>query len=91
MFTWDANKAGSNSKKRGASFGEASTVFDDPSGLEREDRFKRLALSAEQRILIVVYAVWRNEHGEEIIRVISARQADRAERKVYARQQDRLQ
>jgi len=49
-----------------------------------EVRSKRLGISAAGRILIVVYTPRRMKNGKEIIRIISARQATRKERKAYA-------
>jgi uncharacterized protein len=94
MFTWDSRKAILNLAKHGVSFQEAATVFDDIRGLEWEDfehslielRLKRLAISQAGRVLIVVYTIRRTKHGKEAIRIISARQASRKERKAYAGQ-----
>ncbi len=92
MFSWDARKALSNLKKHGVSFEEAATVFGDPEALDWEDpehsvaevRSKRLGTSLTSRILIVNYTARRANDGKEIIRIISARQATRKERKAYA-------
>ena len=96
MFTWDANKAILNFEKHGVPFEEAATVFGDPDGLDWEDvghaqreaRRKRLGRSGNGRVLLVVYTIRRSRHGKEAIRVISARQASRKERKAYAGQPD---
>jgi uncharacterized DUF497 family protein len=93
VFAWDANKAGLNLSKHGVPFDEAATVFGDDQGLEWEDlqhsdkeaRLKRLGRSNMGRILLVVYTVKRSIDGKETIRIISARQASRKERKAYAR------
>ena len=81
-----------NRWKHGVPFEEAATIFTDSNGLDWEDvehaetepRWKRLALSAEGRILPVVYTVRRLRNGIESIRIISARQASHKERKAYA-------
>jgi hypothetical protein len=81
-----------NRKKHGVPFEEAATIFADPNGLDWEDlehaetepRWKRLALSAEGRILLVVYTVRGLRNGIETIRIISARQASEKEREAYA-------
>jgi uncharacterized protein len=91
MFTWDCQKAILNLEKHGVSFDEAATVFGDPGALEWEDlehsvaeaRFKRLGISRSRRILIVVYTIRRAANGDKAIRLISARQASRKERKAY--------
>ena len=81
-----------NRKKHGVPFEEAATIFADPNGLDWEDlehaetepRWKRLALSAEGRILLVGYTVRGLRNGIETIRIISARQASQKEREAYA-------
>jgi hypothetical protein len=91
MFSWDAQKAISNYEKHGVSFEETATIFSDPEVLDWEDadhsqsekRFKRLGMSIGKRILLVVYTVRRMKNGKETIRIISARQASRKERKAY--------
>jgi uncharacterized protein len=93
VFSWDAQKAISNYERHKVSFEEAATVFGDPDALDWEDvehssseqRSKRLGISAATRVLLVVYTVRRVRHGQETIRIISARQASRKERKAYAR------
>jgi uncharacterized protein len=93
MFSWDARKALKNYQKHGVPFEEASTVFSDSEALDWEDfehaesepRWKRLGLSLEGRILLVVYTLRRLKNGTETIRIISARQASRKERETYAR------
>jgi uncharacterized DUF497 family protein len=92
VFSWDAGKAQGNLKKHGVSFEEAATVFSDPEALDWDDpehslaehRFKRLGASLAGRILLVVYTPRRWKDGRETIRIISARQASRKERKAYA-------
>jgi hypothetical protein len=92
VFSWDARKALSNPKKHGVSFKEAATIFSDPEALDWEDpehsqaevRSKRLGTSLTGRILIVIYTPRKVNDGKEIIRIISARQATRKERKAYA-------
>ena len=92
MFSWDVRKARVNYDKHGVAFEEAATVFADPASLDWEDlehsreerRYKRLGRSVAGRILLIVYTVRRMPHGQETIRIISARQASRKERKAYA-------
>ena len=91
MFSWDAGKALGNRKKHGVSFEEAATVLATPTPwIETIPsiptwRFARSVsgFSAAGRILIVVYTPRRMKNGKEIIRIISARQATRKERKAY--------
>jgi uncharacterized DUF497 family protein len=92
MFSWDTQKAIANYEKHGVPFEEASTVFGDPEALNWEDlahshgeaRFKRLGRSIEGRILLIVYTIRKVKSGKETIRIISARQSNRKERKAYA-------
>jgi uncharacterized DUF497 family protein len=42
-------------------------------------------MSRQGRVLLVVYTLRRLKSGTEAIRIISARQASRKERKAYAR------
>lgn len=92
MFSWDPRKAIANFEKHRASFEEAATVFADPDGLDwadlnhsdHETRHKRIGLSIEQSILLVVYTLRRSRDGKETIRIISARPASRKERQAYS-------
>ncbi len=87
-FAWDAAKAAANARKHGVSFTEAQTVFSDerallldgPDHSVMEDRFVLLGLSAKLRALVVVHCYRENE---DVIRLISARKATRAERRQY--------
>ena len=90
-FEWDDEKAESNFKKHGVSFDEATTVFLDPLSItipdplhsEEEDRFVLLGESCLGRILVVVHG----ERGDNI-RIISAREATRREKRTYAEGED---
>ena len=92
MFSWDTQKAITNYEKHDVPFEEASTVFGDADALNWEDlahshgepRFKRLGRSVVGRILLIVYTVRKVKNGKETIRIISARQSNRKERKAYA-------
>lgn len=92
-FEWDLKKAEANLKKHGVSFEEATTVFEDEDALELPDpkhsgpselREFRLGESMLERVLLVVFTErGRNTYGEETIRIISARPANRKEREIY--------
>jgi uncharacterized protein len=92
VFSWDGRKALGNLKKHSVSFEEAATVFSDPEALDWDDpehshseyRSRRLGASITGRILVVAYTPRRVKDGKEIIRIISARQATRKERRAYA-------
>lgn len=84
LFEWDPRKADANKRKHSVSFGEATTVFDDPNvRVEHDDRHstdeeeRRLAIWISSRlgIIAVSYTVRRYE----TIRIISARRATKAE------------
>ena len=96
MFSWDPRKALKNFEKHGVPFEEAATVFGDPEGLDwevfrhghRERRWNRLGCSSQRRVLMVVYTLRRLANDTETIRIISARQASRKERKAYTGSRD---
>lgn len=84
-YEWDPAKAKSNLDKHEIDFADAVrvladefalTLFDDDS--DEEDRFVTMGMDAKGRILVVVYT-WR----EERIRIISARKAEKFERRQY--------
>ena len=85
-FEWDSNKAATNLAKHGVSFEEAKTVFDDPLYIDfydldhsdDEHRYIMIGMSEQNRLLLVAYT----QRGD-VIRLISAREATRAERKAY--------
>jgi uncharacterized DUF497 family protein len=85
-FEWDDEKAESNRLKHGVTFSEASTVFADtlsltaydPDHSEEEDRYVTMGLSSVGKLLIVSHT----DRGDNI-RIISAREASRSERKEY--------
>ncbi len=87
-FEWDKKKDVSNIKKHGISFEEAHTVFYDeyarqfydPEYSEAEDRFILLGADFKSKALVVCHC-YREE--ETVIRIISARKADKEETKFY--------
>jgi uncharacterized DUF497 family protein len=87
-FEWDDRKNAQNRRKHGISFEEARTVFfderalliADPDHSEREERFILLGLSSALRTLVVCHCYRRED---DVIRLISARRADRQERARY--------
>jgi uncharacterized protein len=84
-FEWDSRKAENNERKHGVPFPFAARVFFDEHRLERpdrsadydEDRWITIGLVDEFEI-VVAYTM-----REEVIRMISARKADRYEREEY--------
>lgn len=88
-FEWDSQKATINSRKHGVTFVEAATAFDDPLGITvadpdhsaDEDRFILVEQSYQRRFLIISFI----ERGDRL-RIISARELTRAERRAYENQ-----
>ena len=89
-FEWDPAKAVSNLEKHGVSFEEAVTVFQDPLAKvhadpdhsESEPREILIGHSALNRMLLVAFA---DRQGK--IRLISAREVTRRERRDYEESQ----
>ena len=85
-YECDNNKASVNLSKYGVSFEEAKTVFNDPLYVDfydpdhsyDEHRYILLGESAQDRLLFVSYMERNN-----VIRLISAREATSSERKAY--------
>ncbi len=90
-FYWDENKNQSNLLKHGVDFETAKLIFDDPccvtfieSTTGGESRWHGIG-SLEETVILVVVHTYRTENADEEIRIISARQATRHERKLYAK------
>jgi uncharacterized DUF497 family protein len=87
-FEWDKRQETANIKKHGISFEEARTtffdehaiVFHDPDHSDDEVRFILLGTSYKLNTLVVCHC-FREE--ETIVRIISARKADRDESMEY--------
>lgn len=85
-FEWNPQKAQLNLSKHGVDFAEATAVFSDPLSITyadpdhslEEDRWIIISLSPRNRLLIVAHT-GRGNH----IRIISAREVTRRERKLY--------
>jgi len=86
-FEWDPEKAATNFAKHGVSFEEAATVFGDPLAItfadpdhsEGERRLLTFGVSSTQQLLLIVAHTERNRR----VRIISARRADKSERRIY--------
>lgn len=88
-FEWDEAKSEQCRKERGFSFADVLPAFSDPARMvEPDQRYEygeeRFCLygSIEKRLFVVVYTVRR-----ETIRIISARKANKRERKRYGDRQ----
>ena len=92
QFEWDPDKAAINWKRHRVSFEEAVEAFFDPQAVDdfdpehsrEESRFNLIGLSS-RRLLFVIYA----EVRKEVIRLISARKAEKKHRSIYAQQVER--
>ncbi len=93
-FEWDVEKELINIEKHGIDFTLASKVFDDPNFALIQDRIDDetgeqrwhaigVASVDEEAALLVVAHVHRGQNEEEIIRIISAREASKRERRLY--------
>ncbi len=92
-FEWDLAKAAINLRKHAISFDIALRVFADPFALTEqvriegdEQRWQTLGIVEGYLLLVVAHTVRDyEEDGQpiEIIRIISARAADRKERRRY--------
>jgi uncharacterized protein len=87
-FEWDAGKARRNLHKHGIAFDRAITAFDDPFALiapdekhsSPEEIREWLIGESDNGVLVVVFTM---REKEEIHRIISARRANRHERRRY--------
>ena len=87
LYEWDENKNRINIQKHGISFEEAATAFEDPNALTLpdeehsmyEDRFWLIGFSSHANLLIVSHCFREGQ----VIRIISARKAEKMEKLVY--------
>ncbi|HET6373615.1 MAG TPA: BrnT family toxin [Candidatus Polarisedimenticolia bacterium] len=87
-FVWDERKNAANRRTHGVSFEEARTafldenakVYFDPDHSEAEDRFILLGMSLRLRVLVVCHCY---HEAVTVVRIISARRADKREQVSY--------
>ena len=85
----DEKKNCANRRKHGVSFETAARIFEDPNVVSYPDhvadqgeRWRAIGCAGGIAIILVVH--WSEEkHGEEEIRIISARKASPRERALY--------
>jgi len=89
VFAWDEYKHRINRRKHGVTFRTAARVFLDPQAVsyldcvaDDEERWHTIGLAGGVTFLLVVHTI-KEEHGEEEIRIISARKASSRERALY--------
>ncbi|HVF50507.1 MAG TPA: BrnT family toxin [Pyrinomonadaceae bacterium] len=87
-FEWDSRKAAANLRKHKISFETSCEVFFDPflhvvdaGVVEGELRDAIIGLTVNWRLLYVVYV-----ERDDVIRIISARPAEKSERDLYENQ-----
>ena len=87
-FEWDEEKNRLNKAKHRIPFELACEIFDDPFTRTIRDR----VVAGEERwqtigsvngLLLLVVHTYRLRGGEDDIRIVSARKANRRERKIY--------
>jgi uncharacterized protein len=98
-YEWDQRKNRENQRKHGISFQAAALVFADENCLFTMDRVDEggeqrwialgaVSIEADTSLIVLVAHVYReDEHGEEIIRIISARRAGKSEVRRYQEQE----
>jgi uncharacterized DUF497 family protein len=89
VFAWDEKKNRINRRKHGVSFETAARIFEDPSVVsyrdrvvDEEERWHSIGCAGGIAILLVVHTS-EEQHGEEQIRIVSARKASPRERALY--------
>ena len=90
-FDWDPAKAASNLRKHKVSFESAATVFQDPlmksisdvDHSEFEERWITMGLTQDGRLLVISHTYAQTDEGETSARIISARLANRRERRQF--------
>jgi uncharacterized protein len=91
-FEWNDDKERENRHKHGIGFQEAAAAFSDDAALDlfdvlhsgEEQRWEKLCMAGNGRVLVVVYTERRGA-----IRLISARAATSREQTEYARRRRR--
>jgi uncharacterized DUF497 family protein len=86
---WDPAKSASNKRKHGIAFHDAAAVFSDEFALTEQDRiegfeyrWQTIGIVDGTAVVTVAHTTYE-EDDVEVIRIISARRADRQERKRY--------
>ena len=85
-FEWGNTKAESNLKKHRVAFEEAASIFGDPLAITFRDpdhsiseaRYLTFGVSQADVLLVLSHT-----HRNGLVRIISARRATRAERRIY--------
>ena len=94
-FQWNPEKNATNIEKHGISFEEATSSFDDIYALllsdanhsDEEQRYLLIGMSKKLNVLVVSHCIRGND---EIIRIISARKAEKLEVDLYEKYAKRI-
>jgi uncharacterized DUF497 family protein len=93
---WDPEKNRSNERKHGIGFETAMRAFADPFAFSRldrieggEERWQTIGLIDVVAVVLVAHTFHEDDHGEETIRIISARRATKRERQRYEQERTR--
>lgn len=88
---WDEEKARTNLIKHGVSFERVQEAFNDPNSVSRpdrivdgEERWRTLGRVGFVTVLFIAHT-YVDDEGDVVVRVISARRADKNERRSYER------
>jgi len=80
-------------RKHGVAFDDAVGVFSDPFAIMRQDRieggelrWQTVGMIEGHLVLLIAHTVGETQDNKEVIRIISARRADRKERQRYENQ-----
>ena len=89
-FEWDEAKNLSNQRKHGLRFEEAAAVFRDPLQVSVQDRvengearWQTFGMVDGVLLVMVAHTLHEEDQAETMVRIISARRADRKERRFY--------
>jgi hypothetical protein len=90
-FEWDPEKAKRNFHKHGVSFERAAGIFLDPFAIsiydeehsENEDRWITIGSEVNDVLLVAIHTFKPVDENVSLIRIISARKADREETLQY--------
>ena len=87
-FEWDENKNEANIRKRGIDFNDIPEIFHDPMIVNFADRIdyneeRYIGIGVLRTLVAVVVFV---EKGDDIIRIISARKANKNESKTFEKE-----
>jgi uncharacterized DUF497 family protein len=88
-FEWDEKKNAANIKNHGIDFLDAALIFENPTLEATDDRadygeVRTIAFGLSgATVLQVVYTLRSHQRGENIVRIISARKANRHDAEKY--------